>query len=527
MERPWRGFCKFAVPHRRNGGTANGGPSVTAIAEARAEAHHADIIETLKSAVGSKGYIADRHEMAPFLEEHRRVYRGAAQLVVRPASTAEVATVVKLCAAGRIPIFPQGGNTGLSGGAVPWEDGKGIVLSLGRMNRVRALDPLDHSITVDAGCILADVQKAAEGVDRLFPLSLGAEGSCQIGGNISTNAGGIATLRYGNMRSLVLGLEVVLPDGQVWSALRALHKDNSGYDLKQLFIGAEGTLGIITGATLRLFPRPHAVETGFLGLTRLEDAMQLFTRARVASGDQLTAFELIPRFGLEMAVRHVAGAADPLPRPYPWYVLFEMSTGAAHVDIKEMLGTFLAEASAADLVQDGVIAASIAQAQTFWRIREGLGQALKFEGASIKHDVSVPVSRVSTFIDQASAAATERLPGIRPLAFGHVGDGNIHFNLHQPVTMDGAAFLARHEEFNRLVHDIVMEFGGSISAEHGIGRLKVGELAHYKSAVELALMHRVKRMFDPHGIMNPGKILERTNSDRATVNATPGEAAAF
>ncbi len=491
-----------------------------------AEPHVAATIEQLKSALGPKGCLAEPEEMAPFLEEHRRVYHGAARVVLRPSSTAEVATAVKLCAAARIPIFPQGGNTGLSGGAVPSEDGQGVVLSLSRMNRVRAIDPTDYSITVDAGCILADVQKAAEAVARLFPLSLGAEGSCQIGGNIATNAGGIATLRYGNMRSLVLGLEVVLPDGEVWAGLRALHKDNSGYDLKHLFIGAEGTLGIITGATLRLFPRPGEVETGFLGLSRLEDAMELFSRARIASGDQLTAFELIPRFGLEMAARHVEGVADPLDKAYPWYVLFEMSSSTAQAAIKQTLETFLADAVAANLVQDGVIAASGTQTDALWRIREGLGRALRFEGGSIKHDVSVPVSCVARFITRACAAASERLPGIRPLPFGHVGDGNIHFNLHQQIAMDTAAFLARQEEFNRLVHDIVVDLGGSISAEHGIGRLKVGELAHYKSAIELALMHRIKRMLDPHGIMNPGKVLERT-AGVATIAETRDEAAFF
>jgi len=469
----------------------------------------AETLERLNSVLGPKGYLADPVDMEPFLVERRGVYRGASRAVLRPASTAEVAEVVRLCAAARIPIVPQGGNTGLSGGAVPWEDGQGVVLNLGRMNRVREVDPNDYSITVDAGCILADVQKAAAAVDRLFPLSLGAEGSCQIGGNISTNAGGIAVLRYGNMRALVLGLEVVLPDARVWEGLRALRKDNTGYDLKQLFIGAEGTLGIITAATLRLFPLPKEVETGFLGLARVDDAMELFSRGRTASGDQLTAFELIPRFGLEMAMRHVPGVVDRLDKPYPWYVLLEMSSTTGRIGIKETLEGFLADMMAAGLVQDGVIAASGTQAQDLWRVREGMGTALRFEGGSIKHDISVPVSRVATFISRASAAAVERLPGIRPLAFGHVGDGNIHFNLHQPIAAKTADFLARWEEFNRLVHDIAADLGGSISAEHGIGRLKVDELAHYKSAVELDLMHRIKRALDPDGIMNPGKVLRR------------------
>jgi FAD/FMN-containing dehydrogenase len=427
--------------------------------------------------------------------------------VLRPASTAEVAEIVKICAAALLPIYPQGGNTGLSGGAVPWEDGHGVVLSLGRMNRVRAIDPIDYSITVEAGCILAEVQKAAEAVDRLFPLSLGAEGSCQIGGNISTNAGGIQVLRYGNTRALVLGLEVVLPDGRIWNGLRALRKDNTGYDLKQLFIGGEGTLGIITAATLRLFPAPKEVETAFLGLTRVEDAMELFSRGRKASGDQMTAFELISRFGIDMARRHVPGIIDPLQEKFPWYVLIELSSSEAQSGLKETLENFLEEAMGAGLVKNGVIAASSAQARDLWRVREGLVEAQKYEGGSHKHDISVPVSKVADFIKQANAAIANRLPGIRPNAFGHVGDGNIHYNIHQPEGADKAVYLQRREEFNRIVHDIAVGLNGSISAEHGIGRLKVDELAHYKPPIEIELMRRVKQALDPAGIMNPGKIL--------------------
>jgi FAD/FMN-containing dehydrogenase len=466
-----------------------------------------DALTRLQQLLGDKGFIADAATMEPYLCEERGTYHGAAKAVLRPASTDEVAAVVKLCAEAKLPIFPQGGNTGLAGGAVPWEDGRGVVLNLSRMNRVRDVDPVDYSITVEAGCILADVQKAAEGVDRLFPLSLGAEGSCQIGGNISTNAGGIQVLRYGNTRALVLGLEVVLPDGRVWRGLRALRKDNTGYDLKQLFIGGEGTLGIITAATLRLFPLPKAVETAFLGLSRVEDAMELFSRARRASGDQLTAFELISRFGIDMALKHVAGIIDPLPVKFPWYVLLEISSSEAQSGLLETLERFLSESMEAGLVKDGVIAKSGAQARDLWRIREGLVDAQKFEGGSIKHDISVPVSRVADFIGRAHAAIAERLPGIRPNAFGRVGDGNIHYNIHQPERADKAVFLARQEEFNRIVHDIAVGFNGSISAEHGIGRLKVGELAHYKEPIEIEMMRRVKQALDPCGIMNPGKIL--------------------
>ena len=467
----------------------------------------AEALDKIKTIVGPKGFVADAAGMAPFLQEERRLYHGAARLVLRPSSTEEVASIVGLCAAARIPMVPQGGNTGLVGAAVPFEDGGAVVLSLGRMNRVRAIDPVDFTITVEAGCVLADVQRAAEAADRLFPLSLGAEGSCQIGGNLSTNAGGIAVLRYGSMRDLTLGLEVVLPDGQVWDGLRALRKDNTGYDLKHLFIGSEGTLGIITAATLKLFPRPREIETAFLGLARVEDAMALFARARKASGDQLTAFELIPRLGLEMAMRHTPGVGDPLASPSRWYVLLEVSSSQNESGLRPALEAFLAEAMSAALVEDGVIASSGEQQNALWRIREGMVEGQKFEGGSIKHDISVPVSKVADFIVKASAAVEAKLPGIRPLAFGHVGDGNVHFNLSQPKGADTRVFLARWSEFNHIVHDLVQRFGGSISAEHGIGRLKRDELPRYKSAIELELMRRVKRALDPEGLMNPGKVL--------------------
>ena len=464
-------------------------------------------LEEIKAILGPKGVVSDAAAMAPYLEEERQLYHGAARAVLRPQSTAEVAEVVRRCAAARIPIVPQGGNTGLVGAGVPSEDGGAVVLSLGRMNRVRAIDAVDFTITVEAGCVLAEVQRAAEAVDRLFPLSLGAEGSCQIGGNLSTNAGGIAVLRYGSMRDLTLGLEVVLPDGRVWDGLRALRKDNTGYDLKHLFIGGEGTLGVITAATLKLFPRPREIETAFLGLKRVEDAMALFARARKASGDQLTAFELIPRLGLEMAIRHAPGVSDPLAAPARWYALLEVSSSQTEGGLRASLEAFLAEAMQEGLVQDGVLAASSEQARALWRIREGMVEGQKYEGGSIKHDVSVPVSRVADFIVKATAAVEAKLPGIRPLAFGHVGDGNIHFNLSQPKAADTAVFLARWAEFNHLVHDLVQGFGGSISAEHGIGRLKRAELPRYKSAIELELMRRVKQAIDPEGLMNPGKML--------------------
>jgi FAD/FMN-containing dehydrogenase len=463
-------------------------------------------LEQIKKAVGPRGWIAEPSEIEPYLVEPRGLYHGATRLVVRPASTEEVAAVVRICAAARLPIVPQGGNTGLCGGGVPPEDGGNIVLALGRMNRVREIDPDNFTMTAEAGCILADLQAKAAEADRLFPLSLGAEGSCQIGGNLATNAGGIAVLRYGNMRELTLGLEVVLPDGQVWDGLRGLRKDNTGYDLKQLFIGGEGTLGIITAATVKLFPKPREVETAFLGLARVEDAMRLFSKARAATGDQLTAFELIPRAGLDLALAHLSGIVDPLADRLPWYVLLEMSSSQSDSGIRALLERLLAEALEEGLVADGVIAQSGAQAKELWRIREGIVEAQLYSG-SIKHDVSVPVSRVADFVIRASQAVAARLPAIRPIAFGHVGDGNIHFNLTQPEGYDKSAYLARWQEFNDLVHGIVRELQGSISAEHGVGRLKVEEIAHYKSPIEIELMRRVKRALDPDNIMNPGKVV--------------------
>jgi D-lactate dehydrogenase (cytochrome) len=463
-------------------------------------------LDRIKAAVGLRGWVRDPAELEPYLTEARRLWRGATRLVVRPASTAEVAEVVRICAEARLPIVPQGGNTGLVGGGVPPENGSNIVLALGRMNRIRAIDPANFTMTVEAGCILAHLQQAAAEADRLFPLSLGAEGSCQIGGNLSTNAGGIAVLRYGNTRELTLGIEVVLPDGRVWDGLRGLRKDNTGYDLKQLFIGGEGTLGIITAATVKLFPKPREVETAFLGLTRVEDVMGLFGRARAATADQLTAFELIPRAGLDLALAHIPGTVDPLAARHPWYVLLEMSSSQTESGLRGLLERLLGAALEEGLVADGVIAESGAQAKELWHIREAIVEAQLYSG-SIKHDVSVPVSRVAEFIIRATAGVSGRLPGIRPIAFGHVGDGNIHFNLTQPENADATSYLARWQEFNDIVHAVVRELHGSISAEHGVGSLKRDEITHYKSPVEIELMRRVKHAFDPTNIMNPGKLV--------------------
>ncbi|HIJ62444.1 MAG TPA: FAD-binding oxidoreductase [Rhodospirillaceae bacterium] len=466
-----------------------------------------DLLDRLEAVVGTAGLLADAERMAPYLEEERGLYHGRARAVIRPADTAQTAEVVRLCAAAGVAIVPQGGNTGLCGGAAPDGTGSQVVLSLQRMNRLRSVDPLNFTMTLEAGVILATAQQAAEAADCLFPLSLGAEGSCQIGGNIATNAGGSGVLRYGNTRDLVLGLEVVLPDGRVWNGLRALRKDNTGYDLKQLFIGSEGTLGVITAAVVKLFPRPRDVQTAFCGLAGLDSALALLARARAATGDQLTAFELVPRIGLELGCAQVPGVADPLSAPHDWYALMEISSSRPEGSLQEAMEGLLAAAIEEGEVADAVMAASLDQAQALWRIRESVPEAQKREGGSIKHDVSVPNASVPEFIRRATAAVETALPGVRVVPFGHVGDGNIHFNLSQPPAADKQAFIGEWQRMNRIVHDIVVAMGGSISAEHGIGKLKKDELCHYKAPVELEMMSKIKAALDPQGIMNPGKVV--------------------
>jgi len=464
-------------------------------------------IDLITDVVGTGGCLTDETDIEPYLEERRGLFRGKTSLVVRPSSTDEVSAVVKICSKAGLAIVPQGGNTGLCGGGVPAKDGSQIILALGRMNTVRDIDPTNFTLTVDAGCILADVQTAADDVGCLFPLSLGAEGSCQIGGNLATNAGGINVLRYGNTRDLVLGLEVVLPDGRIWNGLRVLGKDNTGYALKQLFIGSEGTLGIITGAVLKLFPKPVETATAFCALSDLDDVTRLLNRARSFSGDSVTAFELLPRFGLEICAKHIDGASDPLRQPHDWYALIEFSTSRPDANLRTGFEGLLEVAFEDGIIEDAVIAESEAQRESLWHIRESLPEAQKHEGGSIKHDVSVPVSRVPEFITRATAAVCRAFPGVRPCPFGHIGDGNVHFNITQPEAVSKDIYLAKWESMNRVVHDIVMEMNGSISAEHGIGLLKVGELEHYKDPVEMDLMKLVKSAIDPSRTMNPGKVV--------------------
>jgi FAD/FMN-containing dehydrogenase len=467
----------------------------------------ADVLRQIQDVVGDKGWVSDPAGMEPYLTDHRGLYRGRSPVVVRPATTEEVAEVVRLCGEAGVAIVPQGGNTGLVGASVPHEHGREILLSLGRLNRIREVDARNDTLTAEAGCILAEVQAAAAEADRLFPLSMASEGSCQIGGVLSTNAGGTAVLRYGTARELMLGLEVVLADGRVLDMLTGLRKDNSGYDLKQLFVGAEGTLGIITAAVWKLFPRPRQIETALAAVRDLEAMIELLVRARAASGDSVTAFEMIPRLGVDLVLRHIPGAADPLDQRYDHYVLIELSSAQAEAQLARRLEDLLAGAMKDGLVLDAAIAASEAQRQGLWRLREAIPEAQRCEGGSIKHDIAVPVSALPEFVARATGQVTREMPGLRVVAFGHAGDGNVHFNLTQPEGADRAAFLEKWEFFNRIVHDLAVELGGTISAEHGIGRLKRDELARYRSATELELMRRLKSALDPKGIMNPGKVI--------------------
>ncbi|MGE5945910.1 MAG: FAD-binding oxidoreductase [Betaproteobacteria bacterium] len=459
------------------------------------------LVSILVGIVGPAHVLTAAVDLAPYLVDWRGRYRGAARCVVRPGSAGEVAALVKACVAAGVPVVPQGGNTSLCGAATPDDTGGAVIVALGRMNRIIAVDAQNDTISVEAGCTLAAVQAAARAAGRFFPLSLAAEGSCQIGGNLSTNAGGVQVLRYGNTRDLTLGLQVVLPDGELWDGLRGLRKDNTGYDLKHLFIGAEGTLGIITAAVLKLFPLPQRQTTAWLNVASPAAAVDLLNRAKSAFAAQLTAFELVSEPALALVLKNIPAASRPTA-PDAWYVLAEFSDAdPAAVE------AWLAARIEAGEAGDGVVARSEAQAQKLWALRENISEAQKIEGLSIKHDISVPVSRIPEFLAGADAALAAAFPGIRVVAFGHVGDGNLHYNLSRPDAQDNVAFIDSQPEVNRIVHDTVDALGGSISAEHGIGQLKREELLRYKNPVEIALMRSLKQALDPRGLMNPGKIL--------------------
>lgn len=467
--------------------------------------------DALRAIVGEKGFIEDEHDKQPFVTDWRGLLVGGAGAVVRPGSTEEVSKVVRLCHEHGVAIVPQGGNTGLMGGATPWPAHTGIVLSLGRMNRVLAVDPVGYAMTVEAGCVLQTLQETAAEHDRFLPLSLGAEGSCMIGGNLSTNAGGVQVLRYGNARNLVLGLEVVLPNGDVWNGLRALKKDNTGYDLKHLFIGAEGTLGIITKAVLKLWPAPKDVSTAWLAVRDPRAALEILSEAHAASEDNVGSCELLSRAAVDLVMRHIPGVQDPLKADTPWYLLLEWSSSRPRQDgadgMSEKMEQFLADQLEAGRVLDAVIAQTVSQSRNMWRIREAMAEASRAEGPGLSYDVSVAISRIPEFIDKGLKAALDILPSIRPYPLGHIGDGNLHFSFMGPKGMDQQTLNQYTTAVTRAVNDLITSMGGSISAEHGIGIEKLDELSHYRSKTELDIMRTIKRALDPQNIMNPGKVL--------------------
>ncbi|RVU21217.1 FAD-binding oxidoreductase [Methylobacterium oryzihabitans] len=475
-----------------------------------------EILDPIRAVVGERGVITDRAAMQPMMVAWRDNWNGRVPLVVMPATTEQMAAVVAICARTNTPIVPQGGNTGLTGAGQPHGDDSEIVVSTRRMNRIREIDLANDTITVDAGVVLQVIQETARANGRLFPLSLGAEGSCQIGGNLSTNAGGVQALRYGTARALVAGLEVVLPDGQIWDGLRGLRKDNAGYDLKQIFIGAEGTLGIITAATLKLLPLPKASATAFLATPSPATAVSWLRRAKSSLGDSITTVELMERRCLDVAIKHNASIRDPLPTRHDWYLLVEVADQSTHDALEaHLLSALEAGLDGGELV-DGTVASSAEQAAALWRIREGTPEGQRLEGASYKHDVSVPISKVAQFIEEANGALETRFPGLRSFAFGHLGDGNIHYNPLQAEGGDGSVWQSYLPEVNQIVHDIVAKLGGSITAEHGIGRLRIGEVERYKSDVEMMMMRKLKNCFDPYNIMNPGKLLTRARLSPGT-----------
>ena len=463
--------------------------------------------ERLGALLGADSLLSEPQDCAPFLSDHLGRCRGSALAVAQPRSLAQVAQLLAFCEAERIAVVPHGGNTGYCGGAIPDESGRELVLSLRRLNRIRSVDPENYSLVAEAGCILAQVQAAAEAAGRFFPLSIGSQGSCQIGGNLSTNAGGVNVLRYGMTRDLVLGLEVVLAGGRVLDGLTTLRKDNTGYDIKSLFLGAEGTLGVITAASFKLFPEIRVRATALAAIPDVRAAVSLLTELRAASGDRVSSFELIPRLGIELTSRHIPGVSDPLAAAYPWYVLCELSSSRAGEPLDAVLEEALAAALTHGMVLDATLAQNERERSALWKLRESIPEAQRHEGASLKHDISLPVATLPDFVARAAPWIAAQVPEGRLVAYGHVGDGNLHFNISQLPGADRDRFLARAAEIRRVIHDMVRDAGGSFSAEHGVGRTKVAELERYASQVELELMRAVKRAFDPHGIMNPGKVL--------------------
>lgn len=464
-------------------------------------------IREIERVVGAAGIVRDPELLAVYLSDWRNAYIGKAALVVRPASTEEVAAVVRLCQEHQVALVPQGGNTGLCGGSIPDASGTQVVLSLTRMTRIREVDPANETITVEAGVILQRLQEAAAEAGRLFPLSLGAEGSCTVGGNLATNAGGTAVLRYGNMRDLTLGLEVVLPDGQIWNGLRGLRKDNTGYDLKHLFIGSEGTLGIITAAVLKLYPAVRSVTTAWVALPDPHAAIELIGLVRGLCGDRLTGFELMSRQSVNFVLRHVAGCSDPFADIHPWYVLIELSDTQPDAPLNDLLEVGIGEALERGWVLDAVLASSEAQVAALWAMREGISEAQNHEGPSLKHDISVPVSRIPEFIQTTDQRLLDQFPGVRIVAYGHVGDGNLHYNISKPVGSEDAAFKAQQEAIMNVIYEATTRFHGSISAEHGLGQAKRAAARQYKDPLELELMRAIKATLDPMGLMSPGKVL--------------------
>lgn len=469
----------------------------------------AQALSGLERILGPQGMLTGAADLEPFLIDQRRLYHGRALAIALPRTVAEVTELLAFCDRNRIGVVPQGGNTSYCGGATPDESGREIVVSLSRLNRIRQVDPLNYSLVAEAGCVLAAIQQAADEAQRFFPLSLGSEGTCQVGGNLSTNAGGVHVLRYGMMRDLVLGLEVALADGRLLSSLGTLRKDNTGYDVKALFLGAEGTLGIITAASLKLFPKPQAFATAFAAIREPRAAVTLLARLREASGDRVSSFELVPRIAVDLTTRHIPGVRDPLDASHPWYVLCELTSARAADPVEDLLEQSLAGALAEGLVLDAAVARSVRDREAFWKLRETIPEAQRLDGASLKHDISVPVASIPDFLERASRWIADNVPEGRLVAYGHAGDGNLHFNLNQAPGSDRAAFLGREQPIRRVIHEMVKDFGGSFSAEHGIGRLKVGELERYAPPVELDLMRAIKRAFDPNGILNPGKVLRR------------------